>query len=315
MKPLFASLGFMLLAAFSTSAQTPAHTVETTGFPAATPSFTADVDRRIVAAAPVEGEPPGCCEFWNLAAPLLPAGAKSEEKSGGMQSKAWGWSAWTTDYRLLRGYLYDASLDQQNAAPHSGYKRPARLPHTGGRRLFLALAGGFNPMLLLEFDADRFRFIVLNVEGGVGGPVASGVAYRYYPHSEGDLLVLTNADGSLGAGGRSGAVTTWLSVFDFGYDRWLLDTVTDVYEAFSEPTAHNDGTQHVFRDYQVQDKGRTVVLGPYRRKGSKKTWPKLPLLEMGQPPAQFDLPVGTYRVQQGRYQRVTTTPSPGVRPH
>lgn len=169
-------------------------------------------------------------------------------------------------------------------------------------------------MLLLEFDADRFRFIVLNLEGGVGGPVASGMAYRYYPHPEGDLLVLTNADGSLGAAGRSGAVTTWLSVFDFGHDRWLLDTVVDVYEAFSEPTAHNDGTERVSRDYQVRDKGRTVLLGPYRRKGSKKTWPKLPLLEGGQPPARFDLPVGNYRVQQGRYQRVTTTPSPGVVP-
>jgi hypothetical protein len=210
-------------------------------------------------------------------------------------------------------YLYDKSIDGQHPAPHSRYERPVRLPHSGGRRLFLA--GGFDPVLLLEFAADRFRFIVLNEEGGVGGPVAFGVTYRYYPHPEGDLLVLTNADGSLGAGGRSGAVTTWLSVFDFGHDRWLLDTVVDAYAAISEPTARDDGTQEVTRDYQVRDEGRIVVLGRYHRQGSARTSPTLPLLEFGQPPARFDLPAGTYRVQQGRYQRVTTTTSPGVRPH
>jgi hypothetical protein len=240
MKPLFTSLGLILLVAFPPPPKLPAYTVEKARLPVTTPSFTADVDRRIVAVAPLEGEPPGCCEFWKLAAPLLPLGAKALDEPGSRHSKAWEWSAWSTDYRLLRSYLYAKSLDGQHPIPHSRYEQPVRLPHSGGRRLFLA--GGFHPVLLLEFAADRFRFIVLNEEGGVGGPVASGVTYRYYPHPEGDLLVLTNADGSLGAGGRSGAVTTWLSVFDFGHDRWLLDTVVDAYAAISEPTTRDDGT-------------------------------------------------------------------------
>jgi hypothetical protein len=305
MKRCLPSLVLWFLLALPALAQRPASAATEA------PSFTADVDRRIVAAAPAEGEPPGCCDFWRLAQPLLPPGAREGEKPGSLRSKAWGWSAWSTDYRLLRAYQYDAALDRRHPGPFPRYKKPVRLPHAGGRLLFLA--GGFDPVLLLEVAADRFRFIVLN-EDADGGPGGAGVAYKYYPHPEGDLLVLTNADGSLGAGGTSGAVTTWLSVFDFGQDRWLLDTVVGSYEAAFEPTAHDDGTRDVRRTHQVLDEGRAVVLGPYRRRGNARTWPTLPRLELGQPPARFDLPAGTYRLQHGRYQRVTTTTSPGAAP-
>jgi hypothetical protein len=79
------------------------------------------------------------------------------------------------------------------------YKKPVRLPSATGRLLFIA--GGYDPVLLLEFEGERLRFLILNADGGANGPLAAGVSNRFYAQPEGNLLVLANTDGSLGAGG------------------------------------------------------------------------------------------------------------------
>jgi hypothetical protein len=302
MKNCFTRLALLLAFPLLSWAQTPSTAASPTSLPCRTCSFTEAIDRRIAAVDPT-GDNPLCCNFADLATPLLPIDADSgTQEPASLDPKTLGWSAWTTDYRILHMYLFNSKFEQEHGSFEPRYKKPVRLPSATGRQLFIA--GGYDPVLLLEFEGERFRFIILNAEGGENGPVAAGVSHRFYPHPEGDLLVLTNTDGSLGAGGRMGEVTTWLSVVDISHDTWLLDTVVDDFSSYERPTASASGTQEVKRVYQVSNEGRTVLLGAYSFKGSPRQYAKLPPLKLDQPPAKRDLPAGTYHLLDGRYQRV-----------
>jgi hypothetical protein len=302
MNNCFTRLALLLTFPLLSWAQTPSTAASPTSLPCRTCSFTEAIDRRIAAVDPT-GDNPLCCNFADLATPLLPVDSDSgAQEPASLYPKTLGWSAWTTDYRVLHMYLFNSKFEQEHGSFEPRYKKPVRLPSATGRQLFIA--GGYDPVLLLEFEGERFRFIILNAEGGENGPVAAGVSHHFYPHPEGDLLVLTNTDGSLGAGGMSGEVTTWLSVIDISHDKWLLDTVVDDFSAYAQPTASSSGTQEVKRVYQVRDEGRTVHLGAYSFKGSPRQYAKLPPLKLDQPSAKRDLPAGTYHLLDGRYQRV-----------
>jgi hypothetical protein len=212
MKNCFTRLALLLAFPLLSWAQTPSTAASPTSLPCRTCSFTEAIDRRIAAVDPT-GDNPLCCNFAELATPLLPVDAASgESQPANLAPQALGWSAWTTDYRILHMCLFNSKFEQEHGNFEPRYKKPVRLPSATGRQLFIA--GGYDPVLLLEFEGERFRFLILNAEGGENGPVAAGVSHRFYSHSQGDLLVLTNTDGSLGAGGMSGEVTTWLSVID-----------------------------------------------------------------------------------------------------
>jgi hypothetical protein len=302
MKNCFTRLALLLAFPLLSWAQTPSTAASPTSLSCRTCSFTEAIDRRIAAVDPT-GDNPLCCNFAELATPLLPVDAASgESQPANLAPQALGWSAWTTDYRILHMYLFNSKFEQEHGNFEPRYKKPVRLPSATGRQLFIA--GGYDPVLLLEFEGERFRFLILNAEGGENGPVAAGVSHRFYSHSQGDLLVLTNTDGSLGAGGMSGEVTTWLSVIDISHDKWLLDTVVADFSTYARPTASASGTQEVKRVYQVSDEGRTVLLGAYSFKGSTRQYAKLPPLKLEQPQAKRDLPAGTYHLLDGRYQRV-----------
>jgi hypothetical protein len=302
MKNCFTLVALLLAFPLLSWAQAPSIATSPNNLPCRTCSFTEAIDRRIAAVDPT-GDNPLCCNFAELATPLLPADSDSgTQESTSLYPKKLEWSAWTSDYRILHMYLFNAKFEQEHGNFEPRYKKPVRLPSAAGRQLFIA--GGYDPVLLLEFEGERFRFIILNAEGGENGPVAAGVSHRFYPHSAGDLLVLINTDGSLGAGGMSGEVTTWLSVIDISHDNWLLDTVVDDFSAYAMPTANFTGTQEVKRIYQVSDEGRALHLGAYSFKGSTRQYAKLPPLKLEQPQAKRDLPAGTYHLLDGRYQRV-----------
>jgi hypothetical protein len=209
MKNCFTLVALLLAFPLLSWAQTPGTAASPTSLPCRTCSFTAAIDQRIAAVDPT-GDNPLCCNFADLATPLLPVDADSgTQESAGLAPKTLGWSAWTTDYRILHRYLFNAKFEQEHGNFEPRYKKPVRLPSATGRQLFIA--GGYDPVLLLEFEGERFRFLILNAEGGENGPLAAGVSHRFYAQPQGDLLVLTNTDGSLGAGGVMGEVTTWLS--------------------------------------------------------------------------------------------------------
>jgi hypothetical protein len=302
MNKCFTCLTLLLAFPLLSWAQTSSTAASPPSLPCRTCSFTEAIDRRIAAVDPT-GDNPLCCNFADLATPLLPVDADSgTQESASLAPKTLGWSAWTTDYRILHMYLFNAKFEQEHGNFEPRYKKPVRLPSATGRQLFIA--GGYDPVLLLEFAGERFRFLILNAEGGENGPLAAGVSHRFYAQPQGDLLVLTNTDGSLGARGVMGEVTTWLSVLDLSHDTWLLDTIVDDYSAYEQPTPSTSGTQEVKRVYRVSDQGRTVLLGAYSFTGSPRKYAKLPPLKLDQPQAKRDLPAGTYQLLDGRYQRV-----------
>lgn len=231
-------------------------------------SFSPTLDRQIAQAAAATSVP---CDLQQAA--QGPAGSGA-------------WSAWQTDYCPLADFLVNP------AHPALGsYPVPVRLPGEAGRQLFLA---GGSPAVLLEFELTRFRFIELGTDDFGTAP---RVSHRFYPQAGGGLLQVRSSTGGIGKAG--GATATWLSILDVAQGKWVLaDLLIGVEEDFSR-TSHNE----VNRAYQVQDGGKTLVLGNYRLNAGPYKYARLPAA-VGRPEeATADWPAGTYRLQAGRYQR------------
>jgi len=197
------------------------------------------------------------------------------------------WSAWQTDYCRLATFLVDP------AHPALGsYPVPVRLPGEAGRQLFLA---GGSPVVLLEVEPTRFRFIELGTDDFGAAP---SVSHRFYAQPGGGLLQIRNTTGSIGKAG--GATATWLSMLDIAQGKWVLaDLLIGVEEDLSTST-HNQ----VDRAYRVQDAGKTLVLGNYRLNGGAYKYAHLPaaVSEPDDATAPDWLP-GTYQLLGGHYQR------------
>lgn len=259
-------------------------------------SFSDGIDARIRAAAQAAGADSSQPE--ELLRLLPPRPAAGNQDQGYVRSKAGAWSAWSRSYQWLSWCLHQPEAGK---APQP-YEKPLRLPTSTGRLLYLSSPGGFSsPTLLVEFEAEQFRVIVLTTD------LAGRVQHTYHRHPDAELLVLTHTDGYQAPG--SFAYTTWLSVLDLRLDQWLLDTVVEAGRRFTY-----DDDQYAGRHYQVQDAGRTLVLGRYRATGQGKYQSaSLPPLE-DRPQMRHDLPPGTYRLRAGRYQptpSAAASPAPG----
>lgn len=258
-------------------------------------AFADDIDARIRAAA--QGASADSSLPEELLRLLPPRPAAGNQDQGYVRSKAVGWSAWSRNYQWLSWCLH---RPEPGEAPRP-HQRPVRLPTSTGRLLYLSSPGGFSyPTILVEFEAGRFRVIVLTTD------LAGEVSHAYYRHPDAELLVLTHTDGYQAPG--SFARTTWLSVLDLRRDTWLLDTVVEAGRRLTE-----DEDQYAQRQYQVRDAGRTLVLGRYRAVyPGPYLYAKLPPLE-DRPQMRLDLPPGTYRLRDGHYQSALTTP-PAAKP-
>jgi hypothetical protein len=234
-------------------------------------TFSPALDRRISQAAAASNTP---CDLQQV--------ALSAQTSSG------AWSAWQTDYCLLGNLLVDPAYRARGS-----YPVPVRLLNTAGRQLFLA---GYEPTVLLEFAADRFRFIDLGDMGDTEG--SPTVWHQFYPHPEGDLLQIRTRTGGMGKAG--GAVATWLSMLDIEQGKWVL---ADVLIGVEEDLGIHD--QHeATRFYQVQEGGRTLVLGKYRLDAGPYQYPHLPAAVSRPEEAEADLSAGTYHLLAGKYERV-----------
>lgn len=276
MRLFFSLVTSGLLLAFNACAQSqPSHPT----------SFSPALDRQIAQAYAAASAP---CDLQQ-AAPG-PAGGSA-------------WSAWQTDYCRLAGFLVDP------AHPALGsYPVPVRLPSEAGRQLFLA---GGSPVVLLEFEPNRFRFIELGTDDFGATP---SVSHRFYAQPGGGLLQIRNSTGSIGKAG--GATATWLSMLDVAQGKWVLaDLLIGVEEDFSR-TTHSS---QVDRSYQVQDAGKTLVLGNYRLNGGAYKYAHLPAAVSKPEDATADWPAGTYQLLGGHYQRAPSgasappAPKPGRR--
>jgi hypothetical protein len=253
-------------------------------------SFADAIDAQI-RAAQTAATSADCCQPENLLRLLPPQPTAGNQDQGYVRSKAVGWSASSRNYQWL-SWCLPAPEARQALRP---YQQPLRLPSSTGRQLYLSSPGGFsNPVILVEFEAGRFRLIVLTTD------LAGSVQHAYYRHPDAELLVLTHTDGFQAPGAY--ARTTWLSVFDLRQDQWLLDTVV---EADARYTGEQE--QYAQRQYRVLDAGRTLVLGRYRSAArGKYPYASLPPRE-DRPQMLHDLPPGTYRLLGGRYQPASKT--------
>lgn len=232
-------------------------------------SFSPALDRQIAQATATTSGP---CDLQQAA--RGPAGSAT-------------WSAWQTDYCLLAAFLVDPAYPARGS-----YPVPVRLPGEAGRQLFLA---GGSPAVLLEFEPTRFRFIELGTDDFGTAP---SVSHRFYPQAGGGLLQIRTSTDGIGKAG--GATATWLSMLDVAQGKWVLaDLLIGVEEDFSR-TTHSS---QVDRAYQVQDAGKTLVLGNYRLNGGAYKYAHLPAAVSRPEEATADWPAGTYRLAAGRYQR------------
>ena len=222
------------------------------------------------------------------------------------------WTPWLTDFCVLRDYL---------AEGRGKYARPVPLPNRANRQLFLA---GASEMILVEFAAEKFRFVWLGSRTTYSFGGDTSHALYYYPDAE--LLVLQNVNGAMGAGrGASGSASTWLQIFDIKQDAWLINTPIEWYNTSvgytdSDETDHAGGEQTISRKWQLQAHGRTLRLGGYEVAGHKRyddenepdnyQAPKLTqrlreAMEENTTLDKYVLPAGTYRLVMGQYRRTS----------
>jgi hypothetical protein len=220
------------------------------------------------------------------------------------------WTPWLTNFCVLRDYL----------EPGTGtYARPVPLPNRQHRQLFLA---GASEMILVEFAAEKFRFVWLGSRTTYSFGGDTSHALYYYPDAE--LLVLQNVNGAMGMGrGASGSASTWLQVYDIKQDAWLINTPIEWYNTSvgytdNDETEHAGGEQTISRKWQLQAHGRTLRLGGYEVVGRKRyddenepdgylaptlTQQLREAMEEDTTLDKYVLPAGTYRLVKGQYRR------------
>jgi hypothetical protein len=261
--------------------------------------FSKEIDQ-LIANAPSAGE---CSLFTTFE-------AATQQQTPELNRRTTAWTPWLTNYCALRDYL------DEGTGP---YARPVPVPNRENRQLFLA---GDSDMILVEFAAERFRFVWLGIRTTYHFGGDTSHALYYYPDAE--LLVLQNVNGAMGAGrGASGSASTWLQIFDIKQDAWLINTPIEWYSTSvgyttEDETDHAGGEQTISRKWQLQAHGRTLRLGGYEVMGRKRyddenepdSYQAATLTQQLRAAMKEDttldkyvLPAGTYRLLKGQYRR------------
>lgn len=181
---------------------------------------------------------------------------------------------------------------------------PVRVANAAGRALFI-VPTDFGGLWLLETQTARYRLCRLGRINEFGG-----IAYQLCPRQRPRLLVLTNTEGSMGAGRcASGEAHTWLQVYDLAQDKLLLNALLGRYQTTLSCDDAEGQEVGVARYCRVAPDGQTIVLGYYAddlgegapRRDSAAALP--PSIFGAEGPAATSYPPGTYHWQAGRYQR------------
>lgn len=286
----------------------PALSPASAALPARFVSFTSVIDRRIKDASeraqPIidslarlqpDYEAARYCDLGETLHELL--GADTEQVDQIRPYVFNQWSPWLTNYCLLHAFLADSAsvLPTISAGERpSGYPRPVHLPTRSARKLYLV---GEQQVALLEFRPDgAFRGMMLGHANPFGG-----VEHLLFTQADAELLVLTTVHGNMGAGRcASGESATYLQVYDLLHDQWLLNERVGRSEIMLGGCEDENGAEvgsqelDVTRSYRVRDQGRTLHLGGYTVSGDATDTDT----------TSTELAEGTYRLRQGRYQRV-----------